>query len=105
MLLAATVVIFVVAYLYQLYHKRHNKALWSVPVLGHWLSIGRFPYVTFSELAKSLPDVFTLNVGTRQVVVLNTEEAILTNLNKKEFSGRPEFPCWNLFREPGRYST
>ena len=64
---------------------------WALPVLGNLPQLGSAPHVTFTELGKVYGDVFSVRLGSREAVVLNSGEAVRQALlqNSRQFSDRP----------------
>jgi cytochrome P450 len=65
----------------------------GLPIIGNLLSMGRYPYITFTNLAKEYGDIFQIHIFSQPVVVLNRLETIREALLKQQedFAGRPDF--------------
>ncbi|XP_002731729.2 cytochrome P450 1B1-like [Saccoglossus kowalevskii] len=63
------------------------------PVVGSLFSLGDLPCLTLTNMAKQYGDVFQIQLGNTNVVILNGAEAIREALFKKAavFAGRPNF--------------
>ncbi|XP_046853445.1 cytochrome P450 1A1-like [Xenia sp. Carnegie-2017] len=61
------------------------------PVIGNIHLLGSKPHESLTKLAKTLGDVYRLQLGSRRVVVLNSLESVKESLVKKssDFSSRP----------------
>ncbi|KAK6489947.1 cytochrome P450 1B1-like [Huso huso] len=68
------------------------------PVIGNAAQIGSTPHIAFTRMAQKYGDVFQVKLGSRNVVVLNGENAIKQALIKKgsDFAGRPDFLSFKL---------
>ncbi|XP_006825011.1 cytochrome P450 1A5-like [Saccoglossus kowalevskii] len=63
------------------------------PFVGNMLDLEEEPHLTLAEYGKKYGDVFTIKIGSRAVIILNSLEAIKEALVKKQndFAGRPYF--------------
>lgn len=64
---------------------------WGLPILGNLLQLGSSPHITLTQLSKVYGDVFSVRLGSREAVVLNSEEVVREALlqNYRQFSDRP----------------
>ncbi|CAH1243936.1 CYP1A1 [Branchiostoma lanceolatum] len=71
------------------------------PIIGNLFLFGGQFYLTFLELGKKYGDVFSLKLGMRDVVVLNSLEVIREALVKKgnDFAGRTHTATGDLLSE------
>ncbi|XP_035699676.1 cytochrome P450 1A1-like [Branchiostoma floridae] len=71
------------------------------PIIGNLFLFGGQFYLTFIELGKKYGDVFSLKLGMRDVVVLNSLEVIREALVKKgaDFAGRTQTVTGDLMSE------
>ncbi|XP_077866873.1 steroid 17-alpha-hydroxylase/17,20 lyase-like [Saccoglossus kowalevskii] len=76
----------------------------GLPIIGSLLSITQNMHLDFLNMAKKYGDVFTIKLGSHQVVVLNNYELILEALVKKQFdfAGRPHTFTGDMFSEGGQ---
>ncbi|CAK1553250.1 unnamed protein product [Leptosia nina] len=67
----------------------------ALPVIGslHLLGKCESPFQSFTELAKTYGDIFSIKLGSSQCLVVNNLDLIreVLNQNGKFFSGRPDF--------------
>ena len=71
---------------------------------GSVFRLGSNPYLDFTRMAEKYGNVFSLQLGSRLVVVLNGAEALREGLVKKSavFADRPDLFTFNLFSDGGR---
>lgn len=64
---------------------------WGLPVVGNIFLFGFSPHRNVTKLAKQYGDVFSMKLGSRQVVILNTVDSVKEALVHRgsDFSGRP----------------
>ena len=64
---------------------------WGLPILGNLPQLGSTPHIRLTELGKVYGDVFSVRLGSREAVVLNSGEVVRQALlqNSKRFSDRP----------------
>lgn len=71
--------------------KRKPPGPWSLPVIGNIFLFGSAPHKNVTNLAKQYGRVFSMKIGSREVVILNdintVKEALLKN--GTDFSSRP----------------
>ncbi|XP_078573911.1 cytochrome P450 1A1-like [Branchiostoma floridae x Branchiostoma japonicum] len=74
------------------------------PIIGNIFMFGGQFYLTFVELGKKYGDVFSLKLGMRDVVVLNSLDVIREALVKKgaDFAGRTQTATGDLISEGGK---
>jgi cytochrome P450 len=65
----------------------------GLPIIGNLPIMGKYPYQTFTNLAKQYGDVFQIRIFSRTIVVLNGLETIREASLKPQgdFAGRPNF--------------
>jgi cytochrome P450 len=65
----------------------------GLPIIGNLPIMGKYPYQTFTKLAKQYGNVFQISVFSRTIVVVNGLETIREALLKQQgdFAGRPDF--------------
>ena len=73
--------------------KRQAPGPWGFPIVGHLHLLGKFPQLTFLEMAKRYGDIFRIRVGKWPTLVLNGRDAINECLLRqgRVFAGRPAF--------------
>ncbi|KAI1299637.1 Cytochrome P450 2J6 [Halotydeus destructor] len=69
--------------------KEWPKGPWGVPIVGYVPFIGQFPFETFHGLQEQYGPIFTVNLFTSKLVIVNGLEAIKEVLSKDEVLGRP----------------
>ena len=76
----------------------------SIPVSGACFRFGSHVHEDLMKMAKKYGDVFSLKLGSRQVVVLNGSDAIREALvhNAVTFAGRPDFHSFKVGSESGQ---
>ena len=64
---------------------------WGLPILGNLPQLGSTPHIALTELGKVYGDVFSVRLGSREAVVLNSEAVVRQALlqNSRQFSDRP----------------
>ncbi|GFY69207.1 vitamin D 25-hydroxylase [Trichonephila inaurata madagascariensis] len=62
---------------------------YGLPIVGYIPFMGSQPYVTFQELAKRYGSVFTVQLGSRNVIVLDDFQATKDAFLQDAFMGRP----------------
>ena len=64
---------------------------WGLPIVGNLPQLGSSPHVTLTRLSRLYGDVFSLKLGSWNVVVLNSDRAVREALLKRsrQFSQRP----------------
>lgn len=64
---------------------------WGLPILGNLPQLGSTPHIALTKLGKVYGDVFSVRLGSREAVVLNSEEVVRQALlqNSRQFSDRP----------------
>ncbi|GFX99253.1 cytochrome P450 18a1 [Trichonephila clavipes] len=62
---------------------------YGLPIVGYIPFIGSQPYVTFQKLAKIYGPVFTIQLGSRNVIVLDDFQAAKDAFIQDAFMGRP----------------
>ncbi|MEH1919398.1 cytochrome P450 [Nostoc sp.] len=65
----------------------------GLPIIGNLPIMGKYPYQTFTNLAKQYGNVFQIRIFSQTIVVLNGLETIKEALLKQQgdFAGRPNF--------------
>ena len=65
----------------------------GLPLVGSLLHLGDSPHLTLSKMAKVYGSVFSIRLGWRKAIVLNSQDAVKEALSKKaaHFSARPPF--------------
>ncbi|GBN12795.1 Cytochrome P450 2J2 [Araneus ventricosus] len=61
----------------------------GLPIVGYSPFLSADLYLDFFELGKKYGDVFSLRLGSQNIVVLHGAEAIKEAMNKSEFLGKP----------------
>ncbi|KAF8786753.1 Cytochrome P450 2J2 like protein [Argiope bruennichi] len=61
----------------------------GLPIVGYSPFLSEDLYLDFVELGKKYGDVFSVRLGSQDIVVLHGSEAIKEALNKPEFLGKP----------------
>ncbi|XP_077989250.1 steroid 17-alpha-hydroxylase/17,20 lyase-like [Glandiceps talaboti] len=76
----------------------------GLPLLGCVFSVGRNPHKSFVNLAKKYGDIFSIKLGSHNIVVLNSIELVKEALLKKEndFMGRPYMYSIDIFTQGGK---
>ncbi|XP_066928078.1 steroid 17-alpha-hydroxylase/17,20 lyase-like [Clytia hemisphaerica] len=71
--------------------RKYPKGPFPLPLIGNILLLSKKPHLSFIELGKKYGDVFSLSMGMKRVVVVNSyhgiKEALVTRSN--DFAGRP----------------
>ena len=78
---------------------------WGLPILGNLLQLGSTPHITLTELGKVYGEVFSVRLGSREAVVLNSGEVVRQALlqNSRQFSDRPPMSA-SAIREVRKFS-
>ena len=78
---------------------------WGLPILGNLLQLGSTPHITLTELGKVYGDVFSVRLGSREAIVLNSGEVVRQALlqNSRQFSDRPPMSA-SAIREVRKFS-
>ncbi|XP_054469416.1 cytochrome P450 1B1-like [Anoplopoma fimbria] len=73
--------------------KRRLPGPFAWPVVGNAMQLGQMPHITFARLAKKYGNVYQIQLGCSNIVVLNGDRAIREALiqHSTEFAGRPNF--------------
>lgn len=71
---------------------------WGLPIAGNLTQLGSSPHITLTEMSKIYGDVFSVTFGTREAVVLNSEEVVKEALLQchRHFSNRPTLFSLNI---------
>ena len=71
---------------------------WGLPIVGNLTQLGSSPHIALTEMSKIYGDVFSVRFGTREVVVLNSEEVVKEALlqRHRNFSSRPMLFSLNI---------
>ena len=94
----AGLVYMIVSYLYHLSilkAKEFNKVFppgpTPLPIIGNLNLLGKKPHITLKELSKKYGDVFSISLGSKRVVIINSIEPAWEALVHKgaDFAGRP----------------
>ncbi|XP_066278836.1 cytochrome P450 2D9-like [Branchiostoma lanceolatum] len=74
------------------------------PVLGHLPSLGLRADLAFQKLGKKYGDIFQAQLGTRNVVVLNSYQALKDGYidGGDAYNDRPDFYSYQLFSDGGK---
>lgn len=77
---------------------------WSLPVVGNIFLFGKSPHKNVTSLAKHYGDVFSMKLGSRDVVLLNSVDVVKEALVKRasDFSGRPPLHTFLVSSNGGR---
>ncbi|KXJ29428.1 cytochrome P450 1A1 [Exaiptasia diaphana] len=77
---------------------------WSLPVVGNIFLFGSSPHKNVTKLAKHYGDVFSMKLGSRDVVLLNSVDVVKEALVKRasDFSGRPPLHTFLVSSNGGR---
>lgn len=70
----------------------------GLPIVGSLLHLGDSPHLALSKMAKVYGSVFSIRLGCRNVIVLNSQDVIKEALSKKadHFSSRPPFHSFQV---------
>ena len=70
----------------------------GLPIVGSLLHLGDSPHLTLSKMAKVYGSVFSIRLGCRNVIVLNSQDVIKEAFSKKagHFSSRPPFHSFQI---------
>ncbi|KAL7638666.1 UNVERIFIED_CONTAM: hypothetical protein RMT77_011238 [Armadillidium vulgare] len=71
---------------------------WGLPVVGYLPFMNRKITKTFEKLQKKYGNIFSVKLGSRIFIVLSDYNLIKQTFQKPEFSGRPTFYHFNVFR-------
>lgn len=76
----------------------------GLPVVGSLLHLGDSPHLALSKMAKVYGSVFSIRLGWRKAVVLNSQDVIKEALSRKagHFSGRPPFHNFQISSNGGK---
>lgn len=76
----------------------------GLPIVGSLLHLGDSPHLALSKMAKVYGNVFSIRLGCRNVIVLNSQDVIKEALSKKagHFSSRPPFHSFQINSRGGR---
>lgn len=78
---------------------------WGLPILGNLPQLGSTPHIALTELGKVYGDMFSVRLGSREAVVLNSGEVVRQALlqNSRQFSDRPPMSA-SAIREVRKFS-
>ncbi|XP_015919937.1 cytochrome P450 2F2 [Parasteatoda tepidariorum] len=103
------VIVLVVVYFITSVIKRLGRKLppgpYGLPILGYAPFMTKKPYLKFIELSKKYGDIFSINLGYRRWIILNSSEAIKEALLKPEFLSRPPYGVFTLFKKESPFFT
>ena len=76
----------------------------GLPIVGSLFHLGDSPHLALSKMAKVYGNVFSIRLGCRNVIVLNSQDVIKEALSKKagHFSSRPPFHSFQISSRQGR---
>lgn len=76
----------------------------GLPLVGSLLHLGDSPHLALSKMAKVYGSVFSIRLGWRKAIVLNSQEVVKEALSKKagHFSGRPPFHNFQISSNGGK---
>ena len=76
----------------------------GLPLVGSLLQLGDSPHLALSKMAKAYGSVFSIRLGWRKVVVLNSQDVVKEALSKRagHFSGRPPFHSFKISSNQGK---
>lgn len=96
-LIVACVTLLLSFHLWRWLRQRSIPGPFPWPVIGNAAQMGKAPHLYFSRLSKKYGDVFQIQLGSRDVVVLNGD-SIKQALVKQghDFAGRPDFPSFKF---------
>ena len=82
--------------IYKRYNKTYPPGPYPIPVIGNLLQLGSNPHRSLMKLAKVYGSVFSLQLGSRDLVVLNSYDSVKEALARKasQLAGRP--PWFNI---------
>lgn len=77
---------------------------WSLPVIGNIFLFGASPHKNVTNLSKHYGKVFSMKLGSRDVVILNSVDVVKEALVKRasDFSGRPPLHTFLVSSNGGR---
>lgn len=72
--------------------------IWGFPLVGNLLQLGPTPHLGLTKIGKNLGEVFSLRLGSWDVVVINSLDAAKDAFvkNSAHFSSRPPFHSLRL---------
>ena len=70
----------------------------GLPLIGSLLQLGDSPHLALSRMAKVYGNVFSIRLGWRKAIVLNSQDVVKETLSKRagHFSGRPPFHSFKI---------
>lgn len=70
----------------------------GLPLIGSLLQLGDSPHLALSKMAKDYGKVFSIRLGWRKAIVLNSQDVVKEALSKRagHFSGRPPFHSFKI---------
>ena len=76
----------------------------GLPIVGSLLHLGDSPHFALSKMARYYGSVFSIRLGCRNVIVLNSQYVIKEALSKRadHFSSRPPFHSFQISSREGR---
>ncbi|XP_070563126.1 cytochrome P450 1A1-like [Ptychodera flava] len=79
----------------------HPPGPWGLPFLGNLLSLGSYPHLSLTKMAKKYGPVFKIRLGQKSVVVLTGLQTTKQALVKQaiDFAGRPDFESFKAIAE------
>ncbi|RUP10414.1 hypothetical protein BC936DRAFT_140015 [Jimgerdemannia flammicorona] len=74
-----------------------------LPVLGHALAVGASPHITFTEWSKQLGPIFSIQLVSRNWIVLNSAKVVrdLVDLRGSNYSDRHNNPLTDIISRNG----
>ncbi|XP_031554625.1 cytochrome P450 1A1-like [Actinia tenebrosa] len=102
-LLNCVLLLLTVLVLYLLYEinkspSRAPPTIWGLPLIGNLLQLGPAPHLGLTKIGKNLGEVFSLRLGSWDVLVINSLNAAKDAFveNSAHFSSRPPFDSLRL---------
>ena len=76
----------------------------GLPVFGNLFQLGDSPHIALSKMAKVYGSVFSIRLGWRRAIVLNSHDVVKEALSKRacHFSSRPPFHSFQIISNGGR---
>ncbi|XP_015919927.1 cytochrome P450 2J6 [Parasteatoda tepidariorum] len=103
--LLVLIIVYLITYLIKKQSKNLPPGPYGLPIVGYLPFMAERPYLQFIELSKKYGNIFSINLGYRRLVVLNSADVIKQALLKSEFLSRPPYGAFTTFKKESPFFT